>query len=487
MTRRNLLGNFIGAAASVAAAPALATAQGKKRNIVFILSDDHRFDMLSAMGHPWLETPNLDRMIRTGVHFRNAFVTSSLCSPSRASILSGQYVHAHRVMNNSTPLTPGLFTFPEVLQKQGYKTGFVGKWHMGGGSDEPRPGFDHWVSFAGQGTYFDPTINFNGDRKLVRGYNLDMLTEEAKKFLEANADGPFMLYLSHKSVHGPFQPAPRHKGSYSEKPIPYPESFADSDENYKGKPDWLRRQRNSWHGVDGLYNNRVSFEQFYRDYCECVRSLDDSIGEVMDKLAELGKLSDTLIIYMGDNGFQHGEHGLIDKRTMYEPSMRVPLIAHCPTLCGGGKVVDEMVLNIDIHPTIVSAAGAETPETVQGRSLLPLLEGRSVNWRREFVYEYFWERAYPQTPTVIGLRTDQYSYMQYHGVWDRDELYDVKKDPHQMNNLIGDVHTEKEGGPLVQRLQERNHPHYERVRDYQERIGQLMRETGGRTEPTWFL
>ena len=477
---------FLQAAAGAAAAPALLTAQGKRRNLVFLLSDDHRFDMLSAMGHPWLETPNLDRMIANGVHLRNAFVTTSLCSPSRASILSGQYVHAHRVMDNSTPLTQDLLTFPQVLQQNGYKTAFIGKWHMGGESDDPRPGFDHWISFRGQGTYFDPTLNFNGDRRQVTGYNPEILTEEAKKWLCANQEGPFLLYLSHKSVHDNFAPPPRYKGIYSDKPIPYPESYANTYQNYIGKPEWVYEQRWSWHGVDGLYNQRYEFPDFYRDYCECVRGLDDSIGELMNSLEELGLANDTLVIYMGDNGFQHGEHGLIDKRTMYEPSIRVPMIAHCPDLFEKGGTVDRMCLNLDIHPTLLEAAGAPIPETVQGRSFLPLLRREEVPWRTEFVYEYFWERAYPQTPTVIGLRTDQYSYMRYHGIWAVDELYDVQKDPHQMNNLIGDVKTQNEGGPLINRFRERNHPYYELLTDYEGRIRQIVESTGGRMEPVWF-
>jgi len=485
MNRRQFLQTAT-AAAGAAAAPSLATAQGKKRNIVFLLSDDHRFDMIGAMGHPWLETPNFDRMLRNGVHIQNGFVTTSLCSPSRASVLSGQYCHAHRVMDNSTPLTGDLETFPEVLQRNGYKTAFVGKWHMGGGSDEPRPGFDHWVSFPGQGVYFDPTLNINGTRKKVNGYNPDILTAEAAKFLRENKDGPFLLYLSHKAVHDNFSPAPQDKGIYADKPVPYPKSFADTDFNYYGKPDWVREQRMSWHGVDGLYNRRYVFEDFYREYCECVHSLDRSIGAFLDELETLGLAEDTLVIYMGDNGFQHGEHGLIDKRTMYEASIRVPMIAHCPGLFGKGKAIDGMCLNIDIYPTICEAAGIEPPPSVQGRSFLPLLEGKNVEWRTEFVYEYFWERAYPQTPTVIGLRTDQYSYMRYHGIWDVDELYDIQKDPDQMLNLIGDVRTVNQGGPLTRRYTERNHPYADLVHDYEGRIERILTETGGGMEPTWF-
>ena len=468
-----------------AAMSSAAGAQNRRRNLVFILSDDHRYDMLGAMGHPFLETPHMDRIMERGVHVKNAFVTTSLCSPSRASILSGQYMHAHNVNDNSTPLNPGLMTFPRVLQQEGYRTGFIGKWHMGGETDEPRPGFDRWISFRGQGAYFDPVLNYDGQRRQVKGYNPDLLTREAKKFLAENKGRPFLLFLSHKAVHDNFSPAPRYKGSYRGKKIPYPASMADSDENYRGKPDWVRRQRQSWHGVDGLYNQRYRFDDFYIDYCECIRGLDDSVGEVYNELEELGLLNDTLFVYMGDNGFQHGEHGLIDKRTMYEPSIRVPLFVHGPDFFEGGRAVEGMALNLDIGPTLLDAAGVSAPPTMQGRSLLPLLRGDTRDWREEFVYEYMWERAFPQTPTVIGLRTDRYSYMHYHGVWDLDELYDIQKDPGQMNNLLADVRTRNEAGPLLQRLQERDHPYFELVKEYQKRIETVLRETGGRMEPTW--
>jgi N-acetylglucosamine-6-sulfatase len=441
MTRRNLLKQ----SALPLASPLLA--QTRKRNLVLILTDDHRFDMMGFL-HPWLKTPNLDRLAKGGVHVQNAFVTTALCSPSRASILTGQYVHAHGVTDNVTALPPGLTTFPQVLQKHGYKTALIGKWHMGGDSDEPRPGFDRWVSFRGQGKYVDPTINRDGKREDMKGYVTDILADEAKQFIGENANQPFMLYLSHKAVHAEFTPAERHKGLYRNQQIPYPKSMADTEENYRGKPEWVRNQRNSWHGVDGMYNKTTNFDKFYRDYCETLMAMDDSVGAVYDELERRGLLNDTLIIYMGDNGFQFGEHGLIDKRTMYEASIRVPMIAHCPSMFGGGRKVTGMALNLDICPTMLEAAGAPLPPAVHGRSLLPLLRGDEKNWRTEFVYEYFWERDYPQTPSVIGLRTDEFSFMQYHGVWDLDELYDIRKDPDQMNNLLANVRTTTEGGRL---------------------------------------
>jgi len=474
MTRRHFT-------AGLAAAPLFG--QGKKRNLVFILSDDHRFDAMGFTGHPWLKTPNMDKIARRGVHLKNAFVTTALCSPSRACTLTGMYGHAHGVLDNITALPAHLPTFPAELQKHGYKTALIGKWHMGGDTDEARPGFDRWVSFRGQGQYENPTINHDGVRKEHKGYVTDILTDESIKFIDENRARPFMLYLGHKAVHADFFPAERHKGLYANDPIPYPASYANTEENYRGKPEWVRRQRNSWHGVDGMYNKRINFEQFYRDYCRCLASLDESVGRVYDHLEQRGLLNDTLFVYMGDNGFQFGEHGLIDKRTMYETSIRVPMFAHCPDLFNGGRAVDGMALGMDICPTMLEAAGARTPSTVHGRSLLPLLQGRAQNWRTEFLYEYFWERDFPQTPTVLGLRTDQHSYMQYHGLWDIDELYDNQKDPGQMNNLLAPYRVTTEAGRNFQRIQD---PAMRQlVTGFNTRLKNILNSTGGLPEPKW--
>lgn len=476
MTRKTFLKT-----AAAAAAPALLS-QTKKRNLVFVLGDDHRFDVMSCAGHPFVKTPNLDRLARGGVLLKNAFVTTALCSPSRASILTGQYVHAHGVTDNVTPLPAGLITFPQVLQKHGYRTALIGKWHMGGESDMPRPGFDRWVSFRGQGQYNDPVINFDGQRREVKGYVTDILTEEALRFINESASRPFLLYLGHKAVHADFFPAERHKNLYSEVKIPHPASMVNTEENYRGRPDWVRRQRNSWHGVDGMYDHRINFDQFYRDYCRTLMALDESVGRVYTELDEKRLLNDTLFIYMGDNGFMFGEHGLIDKRAMYEPSIRVPMIAHCPDLFEGNRRVDGMALNIDICPSMLEAAGALIPPTVHGRSLLPLARGTSGG-RSEFVYEYYWERDFPQTPTVLGLRTDRYSFMQYHGVWDLDELYDVQKDPHQMHNLMAEVRTTTQSGRLFNRIKD---PELKQlVSDLENRLWKILAATGGRREPTW--
>lgn len=475
------------------------TEQGERPNIVFILTDDQRFDALGFMGHPFLDTPHLDALAAAGVVFDNAFVTTSLCSPSRASILTGQYAHRHLVLDNSTPLPPELTTFPRELQGAGYETAFVGKWHLGGGNDEPRAGFDRWVSFAGQGVYRNPTFNVDGERIPLEGYTTDLLTDYAVEFLEQQRDRPFLLYLSHKAVHAPFTPAERHRGSYQGERYPYPESMADTEENYAGKPEWVRAQRSSWHGVDGMYNRSVDFDRFALDYTETLRAVDDSVGRVMASLHDRGLVDDTLVVFTSDNGFQFGEHGLIDKRTMYEPSIRVPLIVYAPSRVSGGERRSEMILNIDFAPTFLEIAGVGVPNTMQGLSFLTLIGGGATEWRDAFLYEYFWERMFPQTPTVLGVRTDRYKLMKYHGVWDRYELYDLLEDPDERRNLIGNYVTRAGIGHVEYRVlgapredlvflfgKGTDDPELrELFGSLHARLNELLEETGCAKEPNW--
>lgn len=410
------------------------------RNVIFILSDDHRYDFMGfhERAPGFLETPNMDRMAQGGMHIRNAFVTTALCSPSRASILTGRYAHNHGVVDNNREVPAGTTFFPELLQDAGYQTAFVGKWHMGSGSDEPRAGFDHWVSFPGQGVYMNPTLNINGERSDFEGHTSDILTDQALEWLEARtSDEPFFLYLSHKAVHAQFEPAERHDGVYDDVQPVYPVTMANTEQNYRTKPRWVKEQRYSWHGVDHMYHGALVYDQFYRQYAETLLSLDDSIGRVLDYVEQNGLSENTLVVYMGDNGFMFGEHGLIDKRNAYEESMRVPMLAYAPGYIEAGSGLDEMVLNIDVAPTMLELAGVATPEWMDGTSFLSLLGGGTVpDWREEFVYEYFWEYNFPHTPTVYALRGDRYKYMYYHGIWDMNELYDLELDPRERYNLI---------------------------------------------------
>jgi N-acetylglucosamine-6-sulfatase len=441
------------------------------RNVIFVLSDDHRYDFMSFMpGAPdFLETPSLDRMAAQGAHIRNAFVTTSLCSPSRASILTGQYAHRHGIVDNTSPIPPGTHFFPELLQKAGYRTAFFGKWHMGEETDAPKPGFDRWVSFRGQGTYFDPVLNFDGQRREVKGYTTDILTDEALSWLEqqrrSSPSQPFFVYLSHKAVHAEFEPAPRHRGKYANETIPYPPTMANTEANYRDKPRWVYEQRFGWQGVDYMYQGAMDFDQFYRGYTEALLALDESVGRVLAWVDSTGLARNTLVLYMGDNGFLLGEHGLIDKRQAYEESMRVPMLAYAPGFIDPGTVINPMVRNIDIAPTILDIAGVKVPETMDGRSVLPILRGDSANWQTELLYEYYWEYAFPHTPTVFSLRDDRWKYIYYHGIWDIDELYDLQTDPREEHNLI-----------FVPAFQER-------VRDMRRKLFDRLEATGGMTMP----
>ncbi len=446
----------------------------KPRNVIFILSDDHRYDFMGFTGKvPGLKTPNMDRLASEGVHIQNAFVTTSLCSPSRASILTGQYAHTHTVVDNESPAPNDLIFFPQYLQKQGYQTAFLGKWHMGGNNDDPRPGFDYWAGFRGQGVYYNPIFNINGNHVEFKdsSYVTDVLTDLALGWLkEVKKNKPFFMYLSHKAVHQNFSPAKRDKGRYKDIQIQYPLSMflsagpnsrqytkgkrsdnSQYDINYKDIPQWVRAQRHSYHGVDLMYYSAKesdNFDQAYQDYLETLSGIDNSIGRILDYLKERGLDKETLVVYMGDNGFAFGEHGLIDKRQAYEESMRVPLLAWCPALIKPMTKMEQMVLNIDIAPTILEMAGVKKPAQMQGNSFLPLLEGKNISWRDKVFYEYYWENAYPQTPTQFAIRTDQYKFIRTQGVWDIDQLYDIKKDPCEMNNLIRSPQHQQIAGQL---------------------------------------
>lgn len=412
----------------------------KQRNIIFVLTDDHRYDALGFLNtQTFIQTPNLDQLAKNGAYFRNAFVTTSLCSPSRASILTGLYAHNHKVIDNNNPVSESLNFFAQYLQNVGYKTAFIGKWHMGGDSDQPQRGFNHWVSFPGQGVYLpdENGLNINGIKTKQKGYITDELTDYAIDWLETiDREKPFMLYLSHKGVHADFIPPDKYKNAHLSDTFKKPITMDIG--SHSGQPMWVQNQRNSWHGIDFPYHSNLNIEAYYKRYAQTLQGVDESLGRVMMYLKEHDLLESTLVIYMGDNGFLFGEHGLIDKRNAYEESMRIPLIAHCPELIKTGTVINDMVANIDIAPTILNAAGLKFPDFMDGKSFFPQLNGLSIPWRKQILYEYYWERNYPQTPTMHAIRSQRYKYIHYHGIWDTDELYDLEVDPHESNNLISD-------------------------------------------------
>lgn len=444
-----------------------------KMNIIFILADDHRYDAMGFMKKiPGLETPAMDKMASEGAHLSNAFVSTALCSPSRASILTGQYAHTHRVVDNDAAMPADLKFFPQYLQEAGYQTAFMGKWHMGHADDMPQPGFDYWLSFRGQGVYNNPVFNINGERvKQPEGsYTTDRLTDYAVEWLDKrDAKKPFFLYLSHKGVHAEFYPAKRHEGKYADIPIISPPSMyltaTDSSKtygtvtapatpvNYRDIPQWVRAQRYSWHGVDYMYHGTIPFDQFYRRYLETLQAVDESVQRVINWVKEKGMEKNTMVVYMGDNGFSFGEHGLIDKRHAYEESMRVPLLVWAPGMVKPRSVVDQVIMNVDLAPSFLELAGIRKPEQMQGYSFVDVLKGKPEGWQRDKVfYEYYWESAFPQTPTTFAIRTQQYKYIFYHGVWDINELYDLQADPYEMNNLVRDPAYKEIGMQLKKEL-----------------------------------
>lgn len=436
--------------------PQPATAGAAPANIVFVLLDDLRFDAMGFLT-PGLETPNIDALASHGVYFPNAVVTTALCSPSRATILTGRSTANHGVVDNNNASEEGLVFFPKYLQEAGYQTGFFGKWHMGAATDAPRPGFDKWVSFRGQGTYnptdgLSPeriragevqTLNVDGAVTPRAGYITDELTDYALDWLKAGRDPgkPFFLYLSHKAVHSDFQPAARHRDQYANLKIELPASSADTEANYRGKPMWVRNQRNSWHGVDFPFHTDQDLREYIREYYRTLSAVDDSLGRILAYLREAGIEQNTIIVFSSDNGFLFGDHGLIDKRNAYEPSIRVPLLMYAPGRLPEGVVNPTRVRNLDLAPTFLAVAGVKPPPQFEGRSFLDVAEGKVTpeQWNApDFIYSYFWEWTFPHTPTTFAIESGTTKYIQYHGVWDTEELYDLASDPGEMNNLIDD-------------------------------------------------
>ena len=422
-------------------------------NLIFILVDDLRYDALGFV-NPDVQTPNIDHLADQGLYLPNAVVTTSLCSPSRATILTGQSTRNHGIVDNNGGSEAELKFFPSYLKNAGYETAFIGKWHMGRANDAPRPGFDHWVSFKGQGVYYPVPgyrLNVNGQPQDQTGYITDELTDYALAWLDGRtAHRPFFLYLSHKAVHADFKPALRHQGQYREVDIKLPDPNADVAAPGAGKPMWVTNQRNSWHGVDFPYHSDLSIEAYVREYYAALSAVDDSIGRLLTWLSEHGELQNTILVFFSDNGFLFGDHGLIDKRNAYEPSVRVPMVVYGPGRIPPGEI-SSRVTNLDIAPTMLGFAGLEPAEQMEGQSLVPILTGavRETDWQaKPFVYEYYWEWTFPQTPTTFAITYDEIKYIQYHGLWDLEELYDLSKDPGERVNLI---HDEAYLKPLVER------------------------------------
>ncbi|MBK7702538.1 MAG: sulfatase [bacterium] len=434
--RRDFL-KLIAAAAAAGALPARSgsSAPGdesppapSRPDILVILADDHRHDALGCAGHPYVRTPALDRVAAGGVRFTNAFVTTSLCSPSRASYLTGRYPHQHGIFTNAgRPLRAGVPTYPELLQAAGYETAFWGKWHLG---PFPRPlsqpGFDHWTVLRGQGAYAPNDIAVDGQVVQEDRYITDALTARALAFLERPHEKPLLMVLSHKAAHAPFVPAARHADLYAGE---NPDLYWAPDEDVSLKAVTAEQ------ALYGTHRDTVL------DYYRCLAAVDESVAALDAALEKSGRRDNTLVIYTSDNGFLLGEHGgLWDKRRAYEPAMRVPLLVRWPRALPGGGLCRELALNIDLLPSLLEAAGVTSPPGVQGRSWLPVARG--APGRDAFLYEYFQDEG--PVGSLVAVRTKRWKYivpLDQHGGRNARrpvELYDLDADPGELRNLAGD-------------------------------------------------
>jgi arylsulfatase A-like enzyme len=422
-------------------------------NILFILLDDLRWDAVGYAGHPHLKTPHIDSIANEGVNFRNAFSTTSLCSPSRASLLSGLYAHKHGVTNNFTELPSDVPSFPSILQQAGYATAYIGKYHMGENNDAPRPGFDYFVTHKGQGKYYGTEFNINGERRITPdGYYTTVVTDMAIEWLKRNHGGkPWMLILGQKAPHSFYTPEPKYAHTFDNVPVQYPRSAFELAD----KPGWIKERLYTWHGIYGpLFEWRKKFpddrpeavrdfENMVHAYWGTILSVDDSVGRLRSWLEETRQLDDTIIVFVGDNGLLEGEHGMVDKRTMHEPSIRIPMAVRYPALTRTAKTIDEQVLTVDMAPSLLQLAGSPALKGIDGRSWVQLVRSGDPAWRKSWVYYYNYEKEFPYTPNIRGIRTEDWKYMHYpHGDGGPDrhiaELYDLKNDPAERVNRIND-------------------------------------------------
>ncbi len=442
---------------------ALSLAAAPKPNVLFILCDDLRPDALGCYGSKHVKTPNIDALASGGVRFTNAFCTTSLCSPSRASILTGLYANRHGVRNNFTELPASLPHWPGRLRESGYATAYLGKWHMGEENDAPRPGFDWFVTHKGQGKYFDTEWSVNGEHKETpKGYYTHVVTDYALAWLkEREAGKPWALCLGQKAPHSFYTPEEKYAHTFDAVRVPYPfTAFA-----LGGKPKWIEQRLDTWHGIYGpLFDWRKKFpdrspeavrdfENMVHGYWGTVLSVDDSVGRLIAWLKESGQMDNTLIVFMGDNGLLEGEHGMVDKRTMHEASIRIPVIARGPGL-PAGEVVAEQVLAMDTAPSVLDFCGAPALEKIQGRSWKALASGGDPAWRRSWFYEYNYEKQFPYTPNIRGIRTEEWKFVRYpHGDGSPDkhmaELYYLTADPGELRNLA----ESKEHAPVRKKLE----------------------------------
>lgn len=468
----------------------LTLAAQERYNIVYIMTDDHTAQMLSAYDKRYINTPNLDRVAQDGVKFTRSYVANSLSGPSRACMLTGKHSHKNGFTNNEHGVFDGTQqTMPKLLQAVGYQTSIIGKWHL----HSTPTGFDHWDILPGQGDYYNPDFINEKGRYRVQGYLTNIITDKAINWLDKQRDKtkPFALFVHHKACHRNWLPEIKYLREYENQNFELPTNFYD---NYDGRQaaaaaemrigrdmmmDYDTKIMNA-EGSDNLgYLNmigrlntadRARYDYFYdsisvdfkqrklsgtalaeykyqrymRDYAKVVKSLDDNVGRLLDHLEKQGLLDNTLVVYTSDQGFYMGEHGWFDKRFMYEESLSTPLLMHLPKGLRARGEIKEMVQNIDYAPTFLELAGAKVPEDIQGRSLLPLLKGEKIkNWRKSIYYHFYEYPAEHAVKRHFGVRTERYKLIRFYHDVDAWELYDLKNDPQEMYNIYGKKGTEK--------------------------------------------
>ncbi len=439
-------------------------AAARPPNVVFILVDDLRWDDIGVAGHPFAQTPAIDRLAREGTRFLNAFATTPLCSPSRAAILTGLYAHTNGIIDNTArdSASHGLATFAIPLANAGYETGFFGKWHMGN-DDTRRPGWTHWVAMKGQGEAIDPKLNVDGERIAATGYVTDVLTDHVLQFMQRSEGKPFMVFLAHKALHpnvqqrddgsvAPLQgqgagfiPAERHRGRYAQSVVP---RRPNATSPVKRKPALQRAIA----GLPPVSPATGTPEQDVRDRLEMLLGVDESLQRIRAALVEMGELENTIVVLTSDHGYFYGEHGLNEERRLaYEETARIPLIMRFPRAARAGHTPAQLVQVIDLAPTILALAGVADTLPRQGVSLVPLLGGATPAWRRSVLLEYYSDRVFPRMLNMAyqAVRTERHKFIDYLELPGMDELYDLEADPFEMENLIGTP----AGDTLLPRLQ----------------------------------
>ena len=429
-----------------------ASPEPTRPNVIVILVDDLRWDDIGIAGHPFSQTPAIDRLAREGARFLNAFVATPLCSPSRASILTGQYVHTNGIIDNTArdSASHRLSTFAIPLMTAGYRTGFFGKWHMGN-DDSRRPGWTRWVAMRGQGEAVNPNLNIDGERVATQGYVTDVLTDQVIDFMRQSRGTPFMVFLAHKALHpnvaqrddgsvaqlqdqaAGFIPADRHRGRYASAVVPRRPNALEPPQR---KPALQR----AIPGLPPLDPSTGTPDTDVRDRLEMLIAVDESLARIDSVLRETGEAENTVVILTSDHGYFYGEHGLNEERRLaYEETIRIPLIMRYPRWTTVNATPGQMAQTIDLAPTILALAGVSDTVRRQGASLVPVLEGNAPPWRSSSLIEYYTDQVFPRTLTMgyQAVRTERHKYIHYVELPGMDELYDLEADPFEQNNLIG--------------------------------------------------